>query len=81
MTAASEIQKLVMVGDDDCGKTSLLQLFGRMLSPENVASASTPTCGQTGNVEVDGRSVRLNVWDTLAGEDFDRLRYKVVRDN
>ena len=73
-------RKLVVVGDGETGKTSLLFMFCRDTYPET----HVPTILETQVLEVmpasrPGQSlqpppVELTVWDTAGQEDYDRLR-------
>ncbi|KAJ7311771.1 ras-like protein family, member C [Mycena albidolilacea] len=58
-------RKLVLVGDEACGKTSLLTLFARGFYPNEYVVS---------DVEVDGAYVELALWDTVGREDPDQLR-------
>merc|ERR1711976_71612 len=71
-TAAAVDVKLVIVGDGACGKTSLLNVFVHNKFPEDY----TPTVfdNQIKHVIVDGREVKLALWDTAGQEDYDKLR-------
>jgi small GTP-binding protein len=66
------LQKLVAVGDGGCGKTCLLTVFRTGYFPE----AYFPTVFETAVVDVNmcGKSVALELWDTAGQEDYDRLR-------
>jgi len=73
MSSARSIRKkLVVVGDGECGKTSLLITFAKDEFPETY----DPTVFETyvADIEVDGRPVELALWDTAGQEDYDRLR-------
>ncbi|KAF1755990.1 hypothetical protein GCK72_012443 [Caenorhabditis remanei] len=63
---------LVVVGDGACGKTSLLIVFSKNQFPE----AYVPTVFDTDSIdiEVDGKYVQLDLWDTAGQEDYERLR-------
>ena len=65
-------KKLVVVGDGECGKTCLLMTFSR----DEFPSTYVPTVFETyvADIEVNGVSVELALWDTAGQEDYDRLR-------
>ncbi|XP_007942897.1 rho-related GTP-binding protein RhoD [Orycteropus afer afer] len=64
--------KVVLVGDGGCGKTSLLRVFTEGNFPENY----TPTVFErySVNLQIKGKPVNLQIWDTAGQEDYDRLR-------
>ncbi|KAM6158662.1 rho-related GTP-binding protein RhoD [Rhynchocyon petersi] len=64
--------KVVLVGDGGCGKTSLLMVFLQGDFPENYA----PTVFEkySTSLQVKGKPVHLQVWDTAGQDDYDRLR-------
>lgn len=65
-------KKLVIVGDGACGKTCLLIVFSKDEFPE----VYVPTVFENyvADIEVEGKSVELALWDTAGQEDYDRLR-------
>ncbi|KAG4099850.1 Rho GTPase [Neocallimastix lanati (nom. inval.)] len=65
-------RKLIIVGDDACGKTCLLIAFSKGIFPE----VYVPTVFENfvADVEVDGHHVELALWDTADQEDYDRNR-------
>ncbi|PIC31510.1 hypothetical protein B9Z55_012190 [Caenorhabditis nigoni] len=65
-------KKLVIVGDGACGKTSLLFTFSKNEFPE----IHIPTVFDTDYVdmEIDGKFIQLDLWDTAGQEDYERLR-------
>ncbi|KAF7467656.1 rho-related GTP-binding protein RhoD [Marmota monax] len=64
--------KVVLVGDGGCGKTSLLMVFAAGAFPESY----TPTVFEryAASLQVKGKPVRLQIWDTAGQDDYDRLR-------
>ncbi|CAH1725861.1 ras-like GTP-binding protein Rho1 [Aphis gossypii] len=65
-------KKVVIVGDGESGKTCLLRVFFEDIFPE----VYVPTVFDyyTTVIEVDGKKVELDLWDTAGQEDYDRLR-------
>ena len=71
-------RKLVVVGDGETGKTSMLFVFCRDTYPES----HVPTILETEVVQVTPvvkpgvtpPLVELTIWDTAGQEDYDRLR-------
>ena len=65
-------KKLVIVGDGACGKTCLLIVFSKDQFPE----VYVPTVFENyvADIETDGKTVELALWDTAGQEDYDRLR-------
>uniref|UniRef100_A0A452QWM6 Ras homolog family member D n=1 Tax=Ursus americanus TaxID=9643 RepID=A0A452QWM6_URSAM len=64
--------KVVLVGDGGCGKTSLLMVFAEGAFPESY----TPTVFErlTVNLQMKGKPLNLQIWDTAGQVDYDRLR-------
>ncbi|RZC41108.1 Ras and/or Miro domain containing protein [Asbolus verrucosus] len=65
-------KKLIVVGDGGCGKTCLLIAFAKDI----FLSDYKPTVFENyvADVEVDGKTIELSLWDTSGQEDYDRLR-------
>eukprot|EP00729_Bicosta_minor_P003730 gene3730-1502_t len=64
--------KVVIVGDGYCGKTCLLQ----MMSENRFQMEYAPTVFENyvADIEHDGQSIALALWDTAGHLDYDRLR-------
>lgn len=65
-------RKLVVIGDEACGKTSLLQAF-RQGRPQ-LEYQPTVIGAFEGRVAVDGMQVDLALWDTTGSRGLDELR-------
>lgn len=65
-------RKIVILGDGACGKTSLLNVFTRGYFPQ----VYEPTVFENyvHDIFVDGKPIKLSLWDTAGQEEFDRLR-------
>jgi len=65
-------KKVVIVGDGESGKTCLLRVFFEDIFPE----VYVPTVFDYYStvIEVEGKKVSLDLWDTAGQEDYDRLR-------
>ncbi|XP_053436962.1 transforming protein RhoA-like [Nycticebus coucang] len=65
-------KKLVIVGDEACGKTCLLIVFSKDQFPEVYVPKVFEN--YVADIEVDGKQVELALWDTAGQEDYDRPR-------
>lgn len=65
-------KKLIVVGDGACGKTCLLTVFAK----DEFPTEYRPTIFENyvADIEVDGTTIELALWDTSGQEDYDRLR-------
>ncbi|KAI9358266.1 GTP-binding protein rho5 [Zopfochytrium polystomum] len=66
-------RKVVFVGDNTAGKTTLLIVFARSIFPE----VYVPSAYEYSEVQVhvdEHTSVQLNLWDIAYNDDFPRLR-------
>ena len=64
--------KVVTVGESGAGKTTIINRF----SSGDFSQDEKPTIGSgttVAHVDVDGKSVKLNVWDTAGQEKFNSL--------
>jgi Ras-related C3 botulinum toxin substrate 1 len=69
---AGQNLKLVIIGDDGVGKTSLLIAYTtNAFLDQDVPSVYD---NYTVNVAVKGRSINIGLWDTSGKESYDRLR-------
>ncbi|KAM9821196.1 rho-related GTP-binding protein RhoF [Neosynchiropus ocellatus] len=64
--------KIVIVGDGGCGKTSLLMVYAKGDFPEKYAPSVFEK--YVTSISVEGKVIRLNLYDTAGQEDYDRLR-------
>uniref|UniRef100_A0A9L0SIK9 Rho family GTPase 2 n=1 Tax=Equus caballus TaxID=9796 RepID=A0A9L0SIK9_HORSE len=64
--------KIVVVGDAECGKTALLQVFAKDAYP----GSYVPTVFEnyTASFEIDKRRIELNMWDTSGSSYYDNVR-------
>ncbi|KAI8340859.1 small GTPase superfamily [Chlamydoabsidia padenii] len=65
-------RKMVVVGDGNCGKSSLLNVFTKGIFPQ----VYEPTVFENyvHEITVDGQQVEFGLWDTAGQEEYDRLR-------
>ncbi|KAF5918057.1 hypothetical protein HPG69_015938 [Diceros bicornis minor] len=71
-TGSSGRCKIVVVGDAECGKTALLQVFAKDAYP----GSYVPTVFEnyTASFEIDKRRIELNMWDTSGSSYYDNVR-------
>ncbi|KAK6315393.1 hypothetical protein J4Q44_G00149220 [Coregonus suidteri] len=64
--------KIVVVGDSECGKTALLNVFAKDAFPEGYI----PTVFEnyTASFEIDTQRVELSLWDTSGSAYYDNVR-------
>ncbi|KAH8089283.1 ras family-domain-containing protein [Filobasidium floriforme] len=65
-------RKLVIVGDGACGKTSLLTVFSLGQFPDSYSP--TVFDNFVADIQLDGKPVHLQLWDTAGQEEYERLR-------
>ncbi|CAF0727893.1 unnamed protein product [Didymodactylos carnosus] len=72
MSSGRKSKKLVIVGDGMCGKTCLLFAFkdDKFIPTHDATIFDT----YVADIEVDGKTVDLALFDTAGQEDYDRLR-------
>ncbi|KAK2106902.1 Rho- GTP-binding protein RhoN [Saguinus oedipus] len=64
--------KIVVVGDVECGKTTLLQVFAKDAYPES--SVPTVLENYTASFEIDKCRIELDMWDTAGSSYCDNVR-------
>lgn len=64
--------KIIVIGDGGVGKTSILVTY----STDAFPTKHVPTVfdNYEDDISVDGKSVRMELWDTAGQEEYDRLR-------
>lgn len=70
--------KIILIGESGVGKTSLINRYCK----DEFSDEFDPTVGinyQNHTVEIDGRKVRLNIWDTAGQEKFKTLTRQFYR--
>ena len=67
-------KKLVITGDDTCGKTSLYTVFAKNKDFEDIKYVPDVFEGYVADLEVDGKQFELALWDTVGREGYDRVR-------
>ena len=67
--------KMVIIGDDSCGKTSLYTVFAKNKDFEDIKKYVPQVFeGYVADMEVDGKQLELALWDTVGREEYDRVR-------
>ena len=67
-------KKLVITGDDTCGKTSLYTVFAKNKDFEDIKYVPDVFEGYVADIEVDGKQIEMALWDTVGREEYDRVR-------
>ena len=67
-------KKLLITGDDTCGKTSLYTVFAKNKDFEDIKYVPDVFEGYVTDIEVDGKQFELALWDTVGREGYDRVR-------
>ena len=68
-------KKMVIIGDDTCGKTSLYTVFAKNKDFEDIKEYVPEIFeGYVADMEVDGKQIEMALWDTVGREEYDRVR-------
>ena len=68
----SETIKIVLLGETSVGKTSIISRFAsNSFNPNTLSSLSAQFVSKT--VEIDGKSLKLDLWDTAGQEKYRAL--------
>ncbi|PAA63380.1 hypothetical protein BOX15_Mlig000293g2 [Macrostomum lignano] len=65
--------KINVVGDEKVGKTCLLVAYAEGLCPVEYVPTETDDC-LSKEVQVDGYTIRVGLWDNSGSRDYDRMR-------
>lgn len=72
--------KIVLVGDSSVGKTSIInQFIYESISDEHNATVGIDFFSKT--LEIDGKTVKMQIWDTAGQEKFAALIPSYIRDS
>ena len=64
------IYKFIILGDNNCGKTSLLNQFIDNINDDGIYQPTIGVDFKVKNVESNGKNIKLNIWDTAGQEIF-----------
>lgn len=64
--------KIVVIGDGACGKTCLLEVFKKNIFPEDYIPTIIDNFVK--DVEVEGETISIAIWDTAGQEEYDAVR-------
>ena len=67
-------KKLVITGDDTCGKTILYTVFAKNKDFEDIKYVPDVFEGYVADIEADGKHIEMALWDTVGREEYDRVR-------
>ena len=68
-------KKMVIIGDDTCGKTSLYTVFAKNKDFEDIKEYVPEIFeGYVAEIEADGKQIEMALWDTVGREEYDRVR-------
>ena len=68
-------KKMVIIGDDTCGKTSLYTVFAKNKDFEDIKEYVPEIFeGYVAVIEADGKQIKMALWDTVGREGYDRVR-------
>ena len=73
-------KKLVITGDDTCGKTTLYTVFTKNKDFEDIKYVPDVFEGYVAVIEVVGKQFELALWDTVGREGYDRVRARSYPD-
>lgn len=72
-TTPRKAHKVVLIGDSQCGKSSLLRRFTR----KNFEETYMPTVFDSGSADIvadQNNDIQVNIWDTSGSAEYDHIR-------
>lgn len=80
--ASSHQFKVVLLGDSEVGKTSMIQRYVHNEFTERSSSDRTATSGEsTKRIRINNEEMTLEIWDTAGQERYDSLETHFYRDS
>ena len=79
MSNEEEIIKIVLIGDEGVGKTSIISRYKNDTSIENMeTSLGASFCGK--KIQIGDKTVLINIWDTAGQEKYHSISISFYRD-
>ena len=79
MSNEEEIIKIILIGDEGVGKTSIISRYKNDTSIENMeTSLGASFCGK--KIQIGDKTVLINIWDTAGQEKYHSISISFYRD-